>query len=159
MPLRSGEMDGREGRARLVVAPADGTRDASCRRIWLSRVQALAARRRLLVLNIWTPAVRDGRKRPVMFWCHGGGFATGSGSSPVTEGANLARRGDVVVVTINHRLNVLPTYLGEAGGGNTSRRRRNARHRACASLGEYQHRTVWRRSEHVTIFGQSGSGW
>src|SRR5262245_1364603 len=70
-----------------------------------------------LVLNVWTPAIKDGRKRPVMFWCHGGGFATGSGSSPVTEGANLARRGDVVVVTINHRLNVLGfTSLEEVGG-------------------------------------------
>lgn len=70
-----------------------------------------------LVLNIWTPAVNDGRKRPVMFWCHGGGFATGSGSSPVTEGANLAKRGDVVVVTINHRLNVLGfVSLEEVGG-------------------------------------------
>ena len=49
-----------------------------------------------------------------MFWCHGGGFATGSGSSPDYDGANLARRGDVVVVTINHRLNVLGfTNLGE----------------------------------------------
>src|SRR6185436_20001260 len=36
-----------------------------------------------LVLNVWTPAVHDNRKRPVMFWCHGGGFASGSGSSPV----------------------------------------------------------------------------
>ena len=70
-----------------------------------------------LVLNVWTPAVHDNRKRPVMFWCHGGGFTTGSGSSPVTEGLNLARRGDVVVVTINHRLNVLGfTSLEEAGG-------------------------------------------
>ncbi len=70
-----------------------------------------------LVLNVWTPALGDGRKRPVMFWCHGGGFATGSGSSPVTEGANLARRGDVVVVTVNHRLNVLGfASLEEAGG-------------------------------------------
>jgi para-nitrobenzyl esterase len=70
-----------------------------------------------LVLNVWTPALDNGRKRPVMFWCHGGGFATGSGSSPVTEGANLARRGDVVVVTINHRLNVLGfTALDDAGG-------------------------------------------
>src|ERR1700689_2085919 len=60
-----------------------------------------------LVLNVWTPAVNDGRKRPVMFWCHGGGFSTGSGSSPDNDGTNLARRGDVVVVTINHRLNVL----------------------------------------------------
>jgi para-nitrobenzyl esterase len=70
-----------------------------------------------LVLNVWTPAVGDNRKRPVMFWCHGGGFATGSGSSPVTEGANLAKRGDVVVVTINHRLNVLGfASLEEVGG-------------------------------------------
>ena len=70
-----------------------------------------------LVLNVWTPAVNDGRKRPVMFWCHGGGFATGSGSSPGTDGANLARRGDVVVVSINHRLNVLGfTNLVEAFG-------------------------------------------
>src|SRR6266403_4997830 len=64
-----------------------------------------------LVLNVWTPAVgfagNGGPKRPVMFWCHGGGFATGSGSSPDNDGTNLAHRGDVVVVTINHRLNVL----------------------------------------------------
>lgn len=70
-----------------------------------------------LVLNVWTPAINGGRKRPVMFWCHGGGFATGSGSSPVTDGANLARRGDVVVVSINHRLNVLGfTSLADVGG-------------------------------------------
>ena len=70
-----------------------------------------------LVLNIWTPAVKDNRKRPVMFWCHGGGFVTGSGSSPVTDGANLARRGDVVVVSINHRLNVLGfSNLSSIGG-------------------------------------------
>jgi para-nitrobenzyl esterase len=60
-----------------------------------------------LVLNVWTPALNDNRKRPVLFWCHGGGFATGSGSSPGTDGTNLARRGDVVLVSINHRLNVL----------------------------------------------------
>ncbi|HEY6507941.1 MAG TPA: carboxylesterase family protein, partial [Vicinamibacterales bacterium] len=48
-----------------------------------------------LGLNVWTPALGDNRKRPVMVWCHGGGFATGSGSSPITEGEALARRGDV----------------------------------------------------------------
>jgi para-nitrobenzyl esterase len=70
-----------------------------------------------LVLNVWTPAIQDGRKRPVMFWCHGGGFASGSGSSPGQDGTNLARRGDVVVVTVNHRLNVLGfTYLATLGG-------------------------------------------
>jgi para-nitrobenzyl esterase len=55
-----------------------------------------------LVLNVWTPAAGSasdgGRKRPVMVWCHGGGFATGSGSSPDNDGTNLAKRGDVVVV-------------------------------------------------------------
>src|SRR5260370_42389928 len=48
-----------------------------------------------LVLNVWTPTVgsagNGGPKRPVMFWCHGGGFATGSGSSPDNDGTNLAR--------------------------------------------------------------------
>jgi para-nitrobenzyl esterase len=58
-----------------------------------------------LILNVWTPAL-DHRKRPVMFWIHGGGFSTGSGSSPWYDGTNVARKQDVVVVTINHRLNV-----------------------------------------------------
>jgi para-nitrobenzyl esterase len=57
-----------------------------------------------LVLNVWTPAVNDGGKRPVMFWCHGGAFITGSGSSPWYDGRNLSKKGDVVVVSINHRL-------------------------------------------------------
>jgi len=59
-----------------------------------------------LVLNVWTPAVNDGGKRPVMVWLHGRGFAQGAGSETQYNGANLAKRGDVVVVTINHRLNV-----------------------------------------------------
>ena len=58
-----------------------------------------------LVLNVWTPGLDD-KKRPVMFWIHGGGFSTGSGSSPWYDGTNVARKQDVVVVTINHRLNV-----------------------------------------------------
>ena len=71
-----------------------------------------------LVLNVWTPGTDDGRKRPVMFWCHGGAFIAGSGSSPRFDGANLARNGDVVVVTINHRLNVFGfLHLDELGGG------------------------------------------
>ena len=70
-----------------------------------------------LVLNVWTPGINDGRKRPVMFWIHGGGFTSGSGSARLYDGANLARRGEVVVVTINHRLGALGyTYLRDAGG-------------------------------------------
>lgn len=59
-----------------------------------------------LRINVWTPAVGDGRKRPVLLWFHGGGFEAGSGSSRLYDGTNMVRRGDVVVCTINHRLNV-----------------------------------------------------
>ncbi|MBI1405143.1 MAG: carboxylesterase family protein [Caulobacter sp.] len=59
-----------------------------------------------LFLNIWTPGL-DPAARPVMVYIHGGAYATGSGSSPLYDGAALARRGDVVVVTLNHRLGPL----------------------------------------------------
>src|SRR5580700_9007588 len=57
-----------------------------------------------LSLNVWTPGVNDGGKRAVMVSFHGGGFATGSGNAPQYDGAQLAKFGDVVVVTVNHRL-------------------------------------------------------
>ncbi len=56
-----------------------------------------------LYLNIFSPAA-DGKKRPVMFWIHGGGFVIGSGSADLYDGSKLAKRGDVVIVTINYRL-------------------------------------------------------
>ncbi len=72
-----------------------------------------------LVLNVWTPASKpsdSNKKRPVMFWCHGGGFSAGDGSSAAYDGTNLCNRGDVVVVTINHRLNVMGfCHLAEQG--------------------------------------------
>ncbi|MFC4296358.1 carboxylesterase/lipase family protein [Novosphingobium tardum] len=69
-----------------------------------------------LFLNIWTPGVDHGR-RPVMVYLHGGAHSHGSGSDPVTDGGNLARRGDVVVVTLNHRLAALGyAYLARLGG-------------------------------------------
>ena len=97
-----------------------------------------------------------------MFWCHGGGFATGSGSSPVTEGANLAKRGDVVVVTINHRLNVLGfTSLEEAGGpefassGDAGMLDIVVRARSgCATTS----RSSAAIPDNVMVFGQSGGG-
>jgi para-nitrobenzyl esterase len=57
-----------------------------------------------LSLNIWTPGLKDDAKRPVLVSFHGGGFTTGSGNSIGYDGAQLARFGDVVVVTVNHRL-------------------------------------------------------
>eukprot|EP01137_Pigoraptor_chileana_P016922 Opistho-2@6149 len=69
-----------------------------------------------LFLNVWTPA-NDGKKRPVMFYSHGGGFVIGSGGSAGQDGANLARHFDVVVVQTNHRLGLMGfLYLDEIGG-------------------------------------------
>jgi para-nitrobenzyl esterase len=59
-----------------------------------------------LYVNVWTPAV-DGGRRPVMVWIHGGGFVIGSGAQSIYDGAELARRGDVVVITLNYRLGPL----------------------------------------------------
>jgi len=70
-----------------------------------------------LFLNVWTPALRDGRKRPVMFYIHGGAYNNGSGSSPLYDGVRLCKRGNVVVVTVNHRLNAFGyLYLARFGG-------------------------------------------
>jgi para-nitrobenzyl esterase len=61
-----------------------------------------------LRLNVWTQGINDGRKRPVMVWLHGGGYSGGSSVElPFYDGENLSRTGDVVVVSVNHRLNVL----------------------------------------------------
>ena len=70
-----------------------------------------------LFLNVWTPGLRDQRKRPVMLYIHGGAYNNGSGSSPLYDGVRLCRRGDVVVVSINHRLNAFGyLYLARFGG-------------------------------------------
>jgi para-nitrobenzyl esterase len=67
-----------------------------------------------LFLNVWTPALSG--RRPVMVYIHGGAYNTGSGSSPITDGARLAAHGDVVVITLNHRLNAFGyAYLAAHG--------------------------------------------
>jgi para-nitrobenzyl esterase len=70
-----------------------------------------------LSLNVWTPGINDGQKRAVMVSFHGGGFATGSGNAPGYDGAQLAKFGDVVVVTVNHRLASFGyLHLADLGG-------------------------------------------
>jgi para-nitrobenzyl esterase len=70
-----------------------------------------------LVLNVFTPSVNDARKRPVMVWLHGGGFVAGSSGFTVYEGQNLVNMRDVVLVHLNHRLNLFGfLYLGDLGG-------------------------------------------
>jgi para-nitrobenzyl esterase len=96
----------------VAAWPWEGIRDAlefgpTCPQAATSAEQSLAEPGDdCLVLNVWTPSA-DRSKRPVMVWLHGGGFRGGSASRPFTNGANLAKRGDVVVVSLNHRLNVL----------------------------------------------------
>lgn len=113
-----------------------------------------------LFLNVWTPAVDDGGERPVMVWFHGGGFTSGSGSSTAYEGVNLAQRGDVVVVTVNHRLNVFGYLaLGHYGEGFEDS--------SVAGVLDMVQALEWVRENianfggdpnTVTIFGESGGG-
>jgi len=114
-----------------------------------------------LVLNVFTPGLKDGRKRPVMVWLHGGGFSSGSGSGRILDGTSLAQTHDVVVVTLNHRLNVFGyTYLGDAMGSDFA---------PSSSVGllDIVAALEWVRDNItefggdpnlVTIFGQSGGG-
>src|SRR6266852_8960924 len=70
-----------------------------------------------LVINVFTSGLNDGRKRPVMVWLHGGGFASGAGSAHAFDGTYLAKSGDVVVVCVNQRLSIFGyLYLAGAGG-------------------------------------------
>jgi para-nitrobenzyl esterase len=70
-----------------------------------------------LHVNVWTPGLRDGKKRPVLFYIHGGAFTNGTVNCDLYDGNRLCHRGDVVVVTVNHRLNVFGyLYLGDLGG-------------------------------------------
>jgi para-nitrobenzyl esterase len=113
-----------------------------------------------LVINVWTPGLSDRADRPVMVWLHGGGFSTLSGSSPMYDGASLCRRGDVVVITLNHRLNVFGfLHLADLAG-----RIPTAGNQGMLDI---VHALRWVRQNarrfggdpnNVTIFGESGGG-
>jgi para-nitrobenzyl esterase len=115
-----------------------------------------------LRINVWTPGINDNRKRTVMVWMHGGGYVAGSGQELAAyEGENLARRGDVVVVSMNHRLGTFGFLnLAEAGG---------ERYASSGNAGmiDLVFSLEWVRDnianfggdpKSVMIFGQSGGG-
>jgi para-nitrobenzyl esterase len=114
-----------------------------------------------LVLNVWTPSAASTHKRPVMVWLHGGGFTSGSGGFKIYDGVNLAGKHDVVVVTINHRLNAFGyLYLADVGGAKYANSSNVGMLDIVAAL-------EWVRDNisnfggdpgNVTIFGQSGGG-
>ena len=110
-----------------------------------------------MALNVWTNSLSG--RRPVMVWLHGGGFASGNGCYTMYDGANLARKHDVVTVTINHRLNVFGyMYLADIGGETFAQSSNLGQMDIIAAL-------RWVRDNiskfggnpnNVTIFGQSG---
>jgi para-nitrobenzyl esterase len=116
-----------------------------------------------LNLNVWTPGLRDGAKRPVLVSIHGGGFAISSANSPMYDGAQLALKGDVVFVSVNHRLSSFGYLdLSDLGAGE-----RGARSGA-AGIMDLVLALQWVRDniaefggdpDRVMIFGQSGGGW
>jgi para-nitrobenzyl esterase len=114
-----------------------------------------------LRVNLWTPGINDGKKRPVMVWLHGGGYTAGSGQELLSyDGENLARRGDVVVVTLNHRLNVLG-FLNLSKYGSKYQDSANVGMLDIVAALEWVRDNIARFGGDpnlVTIFGQSGGG-
>ncbi|MFN4088927.1 MAG: carboxylesterase/lipase family protein, partial [Alphaproteobacteria bacterium] len=117
-----------------------------------------------LTLHLWTPGLGnglDGAKRPVMIWLHGGAFSYGSANVPRFDGTNLAARQDVVVVAVNHRLNVFGhLHLADIGGERFA-------HSGNAGVLDLIAALDWVREHaarfggdpgNVTLFGQSGGG-
>ena len=114
-----------------------------------------------LVLNVWSKGIGDGAKRPVFVWFHGGGFSSGSGHDlPCYEGRALAETGDVVVVTLNHRLNVLG-YTDLRGLGGKYSESVNLGQQDLVKALEWIHGNIAAFGGdpgNVTIGGQSGGG-
>ena len=115
-----------------------------------------------LTLNVWTPTVDRGAKKPVFVSFHGGGFATGSGNAPGFDGKNLAYYADAVVVTVSHRLAGFG-YVDLAGAGAPA----EFKYAGVTGMLDLVHSLRWVRENvagfggdpsRVMIFGQSGGG-
>ena len=112
-------------------------------------------------LNVWTQSLDPGAKKPVMVWLHGGGFSAGSAIEHVAyEGDHLSEFGDVVVVSVNHRLNILG-YLDLSPFGEKYKNSANAGNADMVAALQWVHDNIAAFGgdpENVTIFGQSGGG-
>ena len=111
-------------------------------------------------LNVWTKGINDGKKRPVMVWLHGGGYAMGgSNELPFYDGSNLARK-DVVLVSINHRLNLLG-FMDLSDFGEKYKYSGVAGVMDMVKALEWVHQNIAAFGgdpDNVTLFGQSGGG-
>lgn len=112
-------------------------------------------------LNVWTMSLDKNAKKPVMVWLHGGGFANGSSIEQVAyEGDELAKFGDVVVITLNHRLNILG-YLDMSAYGEQYHNSVNAGMADIVEALRWVHENVEAFGgdpDNITVFGQSGGG-
>jgi para-nitrobenzyl esterase len=113
-----------------------------------------------LKVNVYTPGL-DNRRRPVMVWLHGGGFSGGSGNWLLYDGTNLARKEDVVMVGVNHRLNLFGfLYLADLGGEKWANAGNPGIQDIVAALAWIKENIAafGGDPDKVTIFGQSGGG-
>jgi para-nitrobenzyl esterase len=114
-----------------------------------------------LRLNIWTPGINDGKKRPVMFWIHGGGYTAGSSQElPSYDGESISKKGDVVLVSVNHRLNILG-FLDLSEYGEKYKSSPNLSFLDLLSALQWVKTNIANFGgdpDNVTIFGQSGGG-
>lgn len=111
-------------------------------------------------LNIWTPGIEDDEKRAVMVWLHGGGFSTGSANEEGYNGINLSKSGDVVVVSVNHRLGV-SGFLDLSAYGEKYQYSANTGLTDIVNALEWIHENIEAFGgdpDNVTLFGQSGGG-
>ena len=112
-------------------------------------------------LNIWTKALDTSAKKPVLVWLHGGGYAAGSAIEQVAyDGFNMCMDGDVVVVSVNHRLNILG-YMDLSPFGEKYANSGNAGHADMVAALQWIHDNIAAFGgdpDNVTIFGQSGGG-
>jgi para-nitrobenzyl esterase len=113
-----------------------------------------------LFLNVWTPPRPAAKPRPVMVYIHGGAYSAGSVTDPLNDGAKLAERGDVIVVTVNHRLNALGyLYLARLDPRFPDSGNLGQLDLICALHWVQRNIAAFGGNPHnVTLFGQSGGG-
>jgi len=115
---------------------------------------------KLFTVNVWTQGVNDGKKRPVMFWLHGGGFSVGASDDPMSDGKILAEKGDIVLVSVNHRLNILG-FLDLSAFGEQYANSANVGMLDVVAALQWVQQNIQRFGgdpENVTVFGESGGG-
>ncbi|HET6559746.1 MAG TPA: carboxylesterase family protein [Prolixibacteraceae bacterium] len=116
--------------------------------------------KKLFTVNVWTQGVKDGKKRPVMVWLHGGGFSTGASDDPISDGKRLAKKGDIVLVSVNHRLNILG-FLDLSACGEKYANSANVGMLDIIAALQWVNKNINEFGgdpDNVTIFGESGGG-